>query len=243
MKHAIVMGASSGIGFEIAQLLLENGWRVAACARREERLSLLGEKYGARLIHRQIDITSSKMQGQLLELAEQLDGVDLYFHVAGVGWNNPDLNLDKELLTVETNGRGFVDSVGTMFRYMSTHGGGHIAAITSIAGTKGLGPAPAYSATKAMQNTYLQALVQLSLSKNLNITITDIRPGFVNTDLLAGARYPMMMNKKRVARKALSAALKHKHVVVIDFRYAVLTTLWRLLPRWIWRRINLVRRS
>ena len=65
--------------------------------------------------------------------------------------------------------------VGAAYRYMAGHGGGHIAVISSIAGTKGLGPAPAYSATKALQNIYIQSLEQLANSRRLNIRFTDIR--------------------------------------------------------------------
>ena len=82
---------------------------------------------------------------------------------------------------MDTNAVGFTRLVGCAYRYFANNGGGHIACITSIAGTKGLGPAPAYSASKAMQNTYLQALEQLAISKHHNIHFTDIRPGFVDT--------------------------------------------------------------
>jgi len=83
--------------------------------------------------------------------------------------------------------------IGCAYRYFANKGGGHIACITSIAGTKGLGPAPAYSATKAMQNTYLQALEQLAACKHHNIHFTDIRPGFVATPLLKDDKYPLLM--------------------------------------------------
>ena len=149
--------------------------------------------------------------------------------------------MDYEMVTMNTNACGFTRMVDTVFRYMSDNGGGQIAAITSIAGTKGLGPAPAYSATKAMQATYLQALEQLSNSRKLNIRITEIRPGFVKTDLIKVKPYPMLMDKESVARKAVDAALAGKHVAIIDWRYRILTAFWRRIPRCVWRRMNLVK--
>ena len=75
--------------------------------------------------------------------------------------------------------------VNTAFHYFARQGKGHIAVISSIAGTKGLGIAPAYSATKRFQNTYIDALEQLAyMQKKKAIHFTDIRPGFVKTDLL-----------------------------------------------------------
>ena len=240
MKRAIVMGASSGIGFEVAQVLLERGWQVGLAARRVELLAELESRFAGQVSVARIDITTDEAASLLLDLIGRMGGVDLYFHVSGVGWNNPQLDIDREMTTMATNACGFTRMMDTVFGYMSENGGGHIAAITSIAGTKGLGPAPAYSATKALQNTYIQALEQLARSRSLNIRFTDIRPGFVDTDLIAGSNYPMLMDKRKVARKAVDAALAGKHVAVVDWRYALLTPLWRCVPRWMWRRINLL---
>ena len=175
MSKAIVVGASSGIGLEVARLLIQRGWTVGVADRR-----------------------------------------------------------------LQTNGVGFTRMVGAAYRYFAQQGRGHIACITSIAGTKGLGPAPAYSATKAMQNVYLQALEQQANARGLDIKFTDIRPGFVDTALLAGTfHYPMMLKPQAVAREIVYAIEHHKHIRVIDWKYRILTALWRRIPRFIWRRIKL----
>jgi short-subunit dehydrogenase len=177
---------------------------------------------------------------RLAELAERLGGMDLYLHASGIGHQNRELEEDIELQTVETNGLGFTRMVGAAYRYMAVHGGGHIAVISSIAGTKGLGPAPAYSATKALQNTYIQSLEQLANSRRLNIRFTDIRPGFVATDLLGDDPYPMLLDKTDVARDIVSSIEKRRHVRVIDWRWRIVTWLWRRIPRFVWRRLKLV---
>ena len=141
---------------------------------------------------------------------------------------------------MNTNGMGFTRMIGEAYRYFAIQGKGHIAAITSIAGTKGLGPAPSYSATKAMQNVYLQALEQQANARGLKIRFTDIRPGFVDTALLAGNfHYPMMLKPQKVAQEIVSAINRHQHIRVIDWRYRLLTTLWRRFPRCLWRRMKL----
>jgi short-subunit dehydrogenase len=115
-----------------------------------------------------------------------------------------------------------------------------LAVISSIAGTKGMGSAPAYSATKRFQNTYIDALAQLAHMQNLNIRFTDIRPGFVATALLNdGNKYPMLMNPERVANHIVRALNHHKRMVIIDKRYALLVFFWRLIPQWLWERMKI----
>lgn len=240
MKCAIVVGASSGIGCEVAKLLLAGGWRLGVAARREDKLNELKAVSPAMVEVCRIDVTAADAADRLLALAEKLGSVDLFVYCSGVGKQNPGLDRDVELATVGVNVTGFTQMVDTMFAYMAERKGGHIAVISSIAGTKGLGVAPSYSATKAYQNTYIQALEQLSNMRGLNIRFTDIRPGFVDTDMLAGSGcYPMLMDKTAVARKLLRAVGFRRHVSVIDWRYRFLVFFWRLIPNWLWRRLKI----
>ena len=239
-KKAIIVGASSGIGLEVAKRLLSDGWNLGIAARREEPLQALKATAPERIEIMTIDVTKSDAEERLLSLIDQLGGMDLYFHASGIGKQNRTLEPDIELSTMETNAVGFTRMIGTAYRYFAKKGEGHIAAITSIAGTKGLGPAPAYSATKALQATYLQALEQQAHQSRLNISITDIRPGFVDTALLSGTfKYPMLMKPETVARDIVSSIISKRHIRVIDARYRVLTFFWRIIPNWIWRRMKL----
>ena len=239
MKHAIVMGASSGIGFEVAKLLLDKGWKLGLAARRTEPMEEMRKVYPEQVVVKSIDVTRCDASELLMELIETLDGVQLYLHVAGIGKQNRQLEPTVEARTVATNVAGFTCMVDTVFGYMATNGGGHIAVISSVAGTKGLGPAPSYSASKAYQSTYIQALEQLSNSRKLNISFTDIRPGFVDTNLLTGDSYPMLMQKGPVARQVVRAIERKRHICIIDWRYRALVFLWRRLPNWLWRRFRL----
>ena len=235
MSKAIIVGASSGIGLEVARLFIQRGWTVGVAARRLDLLQTIGAADVE-----QIDVTSADAPDKLMQLVERLGGMDLFFYASGIGKQSRELTPDIELATVETNGLGFSRMIGCAYRYFAQQGRGHIAAITSIAGTKGLGPAPAYSATKAMQNVYLQALEQQANARKLDIRFTDIRPGFVDTALLSGTfHYPMMLKPQAVAREIVSAIEHHKHIRVIDWKYRILTAVWRRIPRCIWRRIKL----
>lgn len=235
MKRAIVIGASSGIGQEVAKLLMKDGWTVGVAARREDKLKALGAAD-----FEQIDVTKEDATQRLQALISRLGGMDLFFYASGIGKQNRELEEGIELATLQTNGLGFTRMIGEAYRYFAAQGSGHIAAITSIAGTKGLGPAPSYSATKTMQNVYLQALEQQANARGLNIHFTDIRPGFVDTALLSGDfHYPMMLKPDKVAQEIISAINRHQHIRVIDWKYRLLTALWRRIPKCIWRRIRL----
>ena len=267
-KKAIVMGATSGIGMEVAKLLAAKGWQVGIAGRRIERLQALiaegkttlqgktalqkgissdGEvtSQGGITCYQQIDVTSPNAPAQFLELIEKLGGMDLYFHSSGIGWQNNTLDIEKELKTVETNGLGFTRMVDTAFNWFATHhqnnSKARIACITSIAGTKGLGAAPAYSATKRFQNHYLECLSQQARMRHLPIAITDIRPGFVKTDLIAGSSYPLQLKPEDVAKHIVNAIENGKEVKVIDWRYDILVFLWRLIPRWLWTRLRITK--
>ena len=156
---------------------------------------------------------------------------------SGIGKQNPTLEADIELKTVQTNVDGFTRMVIAAFSFFKQQGGGHIAVISSIAGTKGLGMAAAYSATKRFQSTYIDALAQLSRMEHLHICFTDIRPGFVATALLKDDNYPMLMKAGDVARQIVRALDSKKRVIVIDGRYRLLVFFWRLIPNWIWERL------
>jgi len=234
-KRAIVIGASSGIGREVARLLMAEGWTLGVAARRTDLLQTLGD-----VQVEQIDVTSEEAPERLRALIDKVGGMDLFFYASGIGKQNRELVEGIEMATMQTNALGFTRMIGEAYRYFAEQGGGHIAAITSIAGTKGLGPAPAYSATKAMQNVYLQALEQQAHARGLKIRFTDIRPGFVDTALLAGDfRYPMMLKPERVANEIVQAINGKRHIRVIDWKYRLLTAVWRRIPRCIWRRMKL----
>lgn len=239
MKKAIIIGASSGLGLEVAKILLNDGWHIGVAARRSALLLELQHQNPQQVETEAIDVTADNAPQLLRSLIGHLGGMQLFFYASGIGKQNPALDADIELNTVQTNGLGFARMIGEAYRYMAENGGGQIAAITSIAGTKGLGAAPSYSATKAFQSTYIQALEQQTRMRGLNITFTDIRPGFVATALLGDeCHYPMLMQPHPVARQIVRAVYAHRNVAVIDWRWRIVTTLWRCIPRWLWRRMR-----
>ncbi|WP_321478471.1 SDR family NAD(P)-dependent oxidoreductase [uncultured Bacteroides sp.] len=237
MKRIIIVGATSGIGYEIAKLYVDKGWLVGIAGRREEALLELQSHAPERIQIQQLDVTANDAPQKLHTLIEKLGGMDLFLLSSGIGSQNIKLNTDIEIHTAQTNVEGFIRMTTTVFNYFKTVDGGHLAVISSIAGTKGLGSAPAYSATKRFQNTYIDALTQLARMEKLNIHFTDIRPGFVATALLKNRKYPLLMQVEHVAKCIVKALDKKKRVAVIDFRYALLVFFWRAIPQILWERL------
>lgn len=236
MKRVIITGATSGMGLEIAKMYIASGCTVGVAGRRTELLEKIKVLAPDRVFTMEIDIIKEDAPERLLSLIDKCGGMDLYFHSSGIGYNNPSLDSELELRTVQTNGAGFVRMIDAAYNYFAAKGKGHIAAITSIAGTKGLGAAPAYSATKRFQNTYLTALKQQTAIRKVDIRITDIRPGFVHTALIEGAKYPLQMDVKYTSRKIFEAVEAGKRIAYIDWRYAIIVFFWRLIPRFVWER-------
>ena len=237
MKRVVIAGATSGIGLEIAKIYLKEGWLIGAAGRREELLSKLQATEPDRVFIEKIDVNNDNSPLSLCRLIDKLDGMDLFILTSGVGSQNHALDPDIELRTADTNVKGFMRMTSAAFKYFCENDGGHIVVISSIAGTKGIGVAPAYSATKRFQSTYIDALAQLARLKKVHIRFTDIRPGFVATALLKENSYPMQMRADRVADKIVKAINRQKRVKIIDYRYRIVVFFWRLIPRFLWERL------
>ena len=234
----IIIGATSGIGREVAKLYIAQGWQVGVAGRRAEELETLRKEAPEQVSTQVLDVTLEDAPCRLQSLIDKVGGMDLFLLSSGIGKQNPTLTPDIELKTAATNVEGFIRLTTAAYHYFEKQGYGHIAAISSIAGVKGLGIAPAYSATKRFQNTYLDALDQLSRMNGLNIRFTDIRPGFVATPLLKDDNYPLLMKAPQVAACIVKAVNKKKRIVVIDWRYRILVFFWKLIPHWIWVRLK-----
>ena len=236
------MGATSGIGYEVAKILASRGWRVGVAGRREAILAQMVAETDGIVAYEVIDVTIPDAVDGMHNLIDKLGGMDLYFHSSGIGYQNTELDADKELRTIETNCLGMTRLVGEAFRYFEQHPEteGHIAVISSIARTKGLGAAPAYSASKRFTSHYLESLSQLKTIKRIRyIHISDIRPGFVKTPLIEGSNFPMQLDAGKVAISIVDGIERRKPVITVNWLYRLLVFFWQMIPRSIWIRTRI----
>lgn len=243
MKKIVIIGASSGIGRCVATDFARMGWRVGVAARREQPLKEIKEQFPGNVAYSTIDVTAPDAAKRFLDLVELIDGMDVLLYCAGTGKMNPQLDTAVDIGTIDVNCLGFVRIINAAYTYFKDTANverGRIAVITSIAGTRGIGIAASYSASKRFQRTYLDALCQLAHQQHVNVGFTDIRPGFVDTPLLdGGTRFPMTMPLDRGAQLIVKAITRGNRVKTIDSRWRVVNALWRLIPGWAWRRTAL----
>lgn len=242
MKRIVIVGATSGIGLKVAVKLALQGHRVGVAGRKTNVMKSLKRHFPEQVEWEEIDVTKGDGPKHLLRLIEKLGGMDCYFHVAGIGFVNPELKPDEELATVRTNAEGFVRMIDCAYSYFRDEcgGRGHIAAITSVAGTRGIGPLAAYSATKKFGQAYLEALDQLSRSKGMHIKFTDIRPGWIRTPLLdADEEYPMTMTLSYAAPRIIKSLSRRCRVNYIDWRWGMVAGLMKMVPPCLWVRLRI----
>ena len=237
-KKIIIIGATSGIGREVALLYIAQGWKVGIAGRRTAELEALRSLAPEQVSAQALDVTQADAAEKLHALIKQVGGMDVFLLSSGIGKQNYTLQTETELTTAATNVEGFIRMTNAAYHYFEEQGHGHIAIISSIAGTKGMGAAAAYSATKKFQNTYIDALDQLARMQKLKISFTDIRPGFVATPLLKSEKkYPMLMKAPDVAKDIVRAIERRKRVAIIDWKFRILVGFWRLMPNYIWLRL------
>ncbi len=243
MKKIVIIGASSGIGFQAAADFARAGWRVGMAARRVEPMQALKEQYPDRIEVAPIDVTAPDAPKRFADLIEAIDGMDTLLYCSGTGFSDPDLDDAKIVDTLNVNVVGFARIVAEAYKYYRATASveqGQIAVITSVAATKGLGIAATYSASKRFQVQFINALEQLAYTQQVNVAFTDIRPGFVRTPLLKEDRdYPMIMSVAEAARLVERAVIDRKRVAVIDSRWRIVNALWRLIPQRLWRHVEI----
>lgn len=242
MNRIVIIGASSGIGKKVAEDFARSGWNVAIGARREDKLKEIADKYPDTMVYGTIDVTAANAAEQLYDLIHKNGGMDILLLASGVGFANPELKPEIDERIMEVNVKGFTRIINATYIYFKNTANvhkGRIAAITSIAGTKGLGLAPTYSASKRYQQNYLQAIDQLAHIQHVNVGITDIRPGFIRTDLLDPDKaYPLTMAVDYAAPLIEKAILRGRRVATIDLRWSIIDKLWRLIPDCVWPHIQ-----
>jgi short-subunit dehydrogenase len=238
MKKAIIIGASSGIGMGLAQLLVKNGYRVGITGRRADLLENLRSEQPDSYIVRIFDVNEIRtIPGHLASLVSQLGGLDLMIISSGTGEINDILDFGIEKNTISTNVSGFTAIADWGYNYFSQQGHGHLAGITSVAGLRGNRMAPAYSATKSYQIVYLEGLRIRSKRSGLPVHITDIRPGFVDTAMAKSEMKFWVSGVGKASLQIYKALQRKKGVVYITRRWSLIGFIMKIMPRMIFDKL------
>ncbi len=170
-------------------------------------------------------------------MTTELGGLDLLVISSGTGDINDNLDFAIEKQTIDTNVLGFTCVADWTFNYFEKHKFGHLVAISSVGGLRGSRQAPSYNATKAFQINYLEALRQKATFLKMPIIVTDIRPGFVDTDMAKGEGQFWVASVDKASRQIFSAIKAKKKIAYVTKRWGLIATILKRIPRPIYDRM------
>ncbi len=239
MKKVIIVGATSGIGRELARVFVAKGYQVGVAGRRSELLAEIKEENPKQYFTKQIDVSDTEALPLLLNsLARDLGGMDILINCAGVGKKNEELDFAIDKMIVETNVVGFTAVIDWAYNYLINKCGGQIVNISSVSGIRGhrFGSF-SYSASKSYQMRYLEGLRHKLVKAKIPIYVTDIRPGFVDTDMIPKNRYFWVISADKAARLIFRSITRKRNVAYITKRWIIIVAIIKIFPGAILNRI------
>ena len=236
MKNAIIIGASSGIGYELAIQLAKKGYQLGLMARRQELLIELSDRLPGQHFVQVTDLMDADMaRTQLAALIEKMGDVELIVVNSGVGASERILDWTIESEMIDVNVRGFTAMSMDAMNYFMQRGGGHLVGVSSIAAHFSGGVSLTYNATKAFVSNYLNGMRSRASRSELPITITTVEPGFIDTPMLESKPMGTVSVEKAVTQM-VKAIMGKKNHVYITRRWVIIAILFYILPNWLIRK-------
>ncbi len=238
MKKIIIIGATSGIGREMAKIYARAGNLVAVTGRRNELLHSLQLEFPDNIITECFDVTGNENIAHVDNLVKKMNGLDILIYNAGYGdvSEKVDWQIDKQ--TVDTNVKGFIEIVDHAFNYFQQQGHGQLVTTSSIASIRGSSYAPAYSASKAFQSIYFEGLYMKIKRMNSSIFVTDIQPGFIDTKMAKAEKRFWVAPPLKAATQIIHAIEKKKWRAYITHRWWVIAKIMKWAPGFIYHRVG-----
>jgi len=227
--NVIIIGASSGIGKALAELYLLDGHHIGITGRRNNLLNDIAHRWPGKCFIEVFDVTGGENIVHLQNLIDTMGGMDLIIYCSGFGTPSDHLDAETEISTTLTNVNGFVEIASFAFNWFVRQKHGQIVVISSVAGQRGGHHTPAYNAGKAFVSNYAEGLNLKAGKLKMDITVTDIRPGFVNTKMAKG-------NKRFWVAEVGKAAHQIKRAITQKKRVAYITKRWRYVA-WLFKRL------
>ena len=238
MKKAIVIGASSGIGRELARILSQNGYTVGVMARRKHLLEELRKEIQGEIFIQEIDIADAEAaMGIFSEFINEMGEIDLIVISAGTGEINNDLHWQVENETIRTNVIGFTALANVAIHHFIEKGSGHLVGISSIAALRGGRESPAYNASKAFASSYMEGLRQKIRNLQLPIIVTDVKPGFVKTAMAKGEGIFWAAPADKASKQIYDAIKRKASSVYITRRWRLIAWMLKAMPDRIYEKL------
>ena len=231
MNSVLIVGATSGIGQELARQYARKGWKVGATGRRAEPLNELKSQFPAQIFTSIHDVTATDSLSKIEKLAAEMGGFEVFIYNSGVGIYNRELAFEIEDKTIQTNVRGFVECAGWAYNFFKKQPtGGTLVGISSVASQMGSSKAPAYSASKAFMANYLDGLWARAARYDKKVAVVDIRPGYVTTAMTEQNKGMFWVSSVETACRQIISSIENREKV------AYVTRRWRLAA-WVMRNL------
>ena len=232
-----ITGASSGIGKAVALKFAENGWTVAASARRENLLTEL-KQINENIHSFPLDVTNIDQCKQVsINIIKQFKNIDIC--VFGTGMHDPKsekkFNLGKIREIMEVNYFGTMNSINSIYDFFSEKKNGQISIVSSVAGYRGLPAAGAYCASKSALTSFTESLCFEMKRKNVRVSL--ISPGFIKTPMTDKNDFPMPFIKSPefAADKIYSGLVKQRGFEIhFPKVFTFMMKIIQLLPNWLY---------
>jgi short-subunit dehydrogenase len=239
MKNILITGATSGIGKELAVQLAAKGHKVGLMGRRSEKLQEIKNSIGELAFIRTLDVTNLE-EAEIVykELIDEMGGFDMIILNAGVGGDKIMSLWKDDKLTIEVNVLAFAHGLHFAFNYFRRQGHGHIVGMSSLASHLASYKAADYTASKHFISNYMTGFRQKAKRIPADITITDIKPGFVKSEMTENVRGMFWVaDTDKAVAQMVKAIEKKRNIVYITKRWRIMAIIAKMVPQFVWDRI------
>ena len=239
-KKIWITGASSGIGKALAIKFANEGWKVAASARRENLLKELSAQY-PNIQSFPLDVTNSdECKSVFKNIIQKFENIEIC--VFGTGIHDPKsekiFNLEKIKKIMEVNFFGTMNSINSIYDYYKEKKSGQISIISSVAGYRGLPAGGAYCASKSALTTFAESLY--FDMKRSNVRVSVVSPGFIKTPMTDQNDFPMPMIKSpEFAADKIFKGLTQSNTFEIHFpkQFTSIMKILKIMPNWLYLKL------
>ncbi len=250
---AIVVGASTGIGREVAKVLAGKGYELGVCSRKVDLLNSLKDELSTKTVVRALDLREAdKIHSVLQELVDELGGLDLIVVNSGIWPEGQEGIMPKNKQipfawireTIDVNVTGCSAAFNFAFNYFLKQNHGHIVGISSTDAVRGHAINPSYCASKSFMATFLEGVRNKCAQLHFPIDITEIRPGFIQTtpelDLASDENNGVywVVPSTVAAQDIYEAIASKKKVAYIPQRWALIGLLLNIVPDYIYNKMG-----
>jgi len=244
-RRGLIIGASDGLGAELARKLAREGYSLALLARTKDKLDALCNELNVqeRLVRAYVhDVTEYDNVPDLLrKIVAELGGLDLVIFVAGVNYPPGGIdkfNFENDRKMIEVNLIGAMAWLTPIAEMFQSAKAGQIVGIASVAGDRGRVGNPGYNTSKAGLATYLEALRNRLTRHGVNVLT--VKPGFLKTEMLKAAQgaTPFAIEPAKAADDILSAMRKRKQVIYTASIWRWIMLAIQHTPSFIFRRLS-----